>query len=162
MKKIIAVSYIGLSLLAWTLATCTPLMAYAEDAKPGAPAAPAPTAGGDFNNLSKQKIDKLFTIRGTSKVELKNLQKVSEQVGSTQEGSYSDVFAAIVKTISGAAVIMTFVGIVVAGILFVFAQGEESRITKARTILIYIIVGDLIIAASYMIIRGITLIKPLP
>lgn len=158
MKKIIALSYIGLSLLAWMLVASTPIVVYAAD---GAPAQLQPAAGGNFDDLSKQKIDKLFTIRGTSKVELNNLKKVSEQVGSTQEGGYADVFAAIVKTISGAAVIMTFVGIVVAGILFVFAQGEESRITKARTILIYIIVGDLIIAASYMIIRGITLIKPL-
>lgn len=142
MKKILTTLILGFILI-------VPNMALAQA---------APTTANPDTQV-KNEIDKLFTIQkvtGTG-----NLQQVSGQVTSNQEASYSDLFAGIIKILTGVAVIMTFVGITVAGGFFVFSEGEEGRITKARTIIIYVIVGDLIIAVSYAVVKGITLIKPL-
>lgn len=108
----------------------------------------------------KGKIDEIFKVQEVKGTE--RLQDLSKQVTSNKEATYSDFFASIIKILTGVAVVMTFVGICVAGGIFVFSEGEEGRVTKARTIIVYTIVGDLIIAASYAIVKGITLIKPLP
>lgn len=112
------------------------------------------------------KIDELFkieTVKDKDGVEFnKQLKNLSTQVGSKKEYSFADMFGSIIKIMSGLAVVMTFVGAIVAGVIFLFSQGEEAKTTKAKSIMIYIIVGDLIIAASYLIVSGITSIKPLP
>ncbi|MCX6734096.1 MAG: hypothetical protein NTX63_04805 [Candidatus Peregrinibacteria bacterium] len=107
----------------------------------------------------KSQIDKIFTIQKVQGTE--QLQNLSATVTSKKESTFSDIFASIINILTGVAVVMTFVGIVTAGGYFVFSEGEEGRITKARTIIIYTIVGDLIIAVSYAVVKGITLIKPL-
>lgn len=142
MKKILTILILGLILI-------MPTMALAQ-------AAPT-TVNSDTK--TKDEIDKLFTIQNVKGTE--NIKQVAGQVQSNKEATYSDLFAGIIKILTGVAVIMTFVGITVAGGFFVFSEGEEPRITKARTILIYVIVGDLIIAVSYAVVKGITLIKPL-
>lgn len=109
-------------------------------------------------------IDKIFKVENLQidgKDVNKNLKDLSKQVKSTQESSFADVFSGIIKILSGVAVVMTFVGAVVAGVILVFSDGEEDKQTKAKTIIIYIAIGDVIIAASYAIVRAITLIKPL-
>ncbi|MFA7277559.1 MAG: hypothetical protein WC101_01045 [Candidatus Gracilibacteria bacterium] len=113
---------------------------------------------------AEEGIDKIFKVQNIQidgKDVNKNLKDLSKQVKSTQEGSFADVFAGIIKILSGVAVVMTFVGTVVAGVILVFSDGEEDKQTKAKTIIIYIAIGDVIIAASYAIVRAITLIKPL-
>lgn len=107
----------------------------------------------------KSEIDKIFTIQDVKGVE--QLKNLSTTVSSNKESNFSDLFAGIINILTGVAVVMTFVGIVAAGGFFVFSEGEEGRITKGRTIIIYTIVGDLIIAISYAVVKGITLIKPL-
>ncbi len=109
-------------------------------------------------------IDQIFKVENIQidgKDVNKNLKDLSKQVKSTQEGSFADVFAGIIKILSGVAVVMTFVGTVVAGVILVFSDGEEDKQTKAKTIIIYIAIGDVIIAASYAIVRAITLIRPI-
>lgn len=129
-----------------------------------APTKPDPTIETDKDTTIKKEIDEIFKIQ-KFQVDGKDgnqaLQHLSSQVSSKQEYSFADVFASIIKILTGIAVVMTFVGAIVAGVMYIFSEGEESRTTKAKTIMIYIIIGDLIIAASYAIVRGITLIKPL-
>lgn len=113
---------------------------------------------------AEEGIDKIFKVQNIQidgKDVNKELKDLSKQVKSTQEGSFADVFAGIIKILSGVAVVMTFVGTVVAGVILVFSDGEEDKQTKAKTIIIYIAIGDVIIAASYAIVRAITLIKPI-
>ena len=117
------------------------------------------------NDAVKSSIDKIFKIEDIQvdgQPGNQPLKKLSHQVGSKQEATFAEVFAGIIKILSGLAVVMTFVGAIVAGVIFLFSEGEEARTTKAKTILIYVAIGDLIIAASYAIVRGITYIKPLP
>lgn len=118
-----------------------------------------PCAKGTDAEKATCKINQIFKLQDVKGTE--QLKNLTAAVSSKKESTFSDVFATVINILSGVAVVMTFVGIVVAGGLFVFSEGEEGRITKARTIIIYTIVGDLIIAASYAIVKGITLIKPL-
>lgn len=159
MKKILTTILLGFLL---TL----PSVALAQSA----PTAPAPAATtpatdpcaaetSDVNKAACRKINEIFKLQDVKGTE--QLKKLTTAVSSKKESSFSDIFATIINILTGVAVVMTFVGIVVAGGFFVFSEGEEGRITKARTIIMYVIVGDLIIAASYAIVKGITLIKPL-
>lgn len=146
-------------LLTITMVAPTVSMAYNGSAAVHGEVVPT---GADNQNTTNA-IDKIFKIEkdASGKTINKQLENLSKQVGSKQEFTFADVFASIIKILSGLAVVMTFVGAIVAGVLFVFSEGEESRTTKAKTILLYVAIGDLIIAASYAIVRGITLIKPL-
>lgn len=137
MKKILTALILGFILI-------TPTMALADATSDAA---------------VKSEIDKIFTIQKVQGTE--QLQNLSATVTSKKESTFSDIFAGIINILTGVAVVMTFVGIVTAGGYFVFSEGEEGRVTKARTIIIYTIVGDLIIAVSYAVVKGITLIKPL-
>lgn len=110
---------------------------------------------------TSKEINKIFKIEDIDKNETTALEKLAGQVKSNKEASFSDVFAGIINVLTGVAVVMTFVGAIVAGLFLLFSNGEEDRQTKAKTILIYIAIGDVIIAASYAIVRAITLIKPL-
>lgn len=151
-------------LLTITLAVIAiPFHAVAQGAKPD------PTIETDKDTTTKKQIDEIFKIqkftvddgKGNKEEGNQALKHLSSQVSSKQEYSFADVFASIIKILTGVAVVMTFVGAIVAGVIYMFSEGEESKTTKAKTIMIYIIIGDLIIAASYAIVRGITLIKPL-
>lgn len=140
-----------LAILALTLLFMTPTLSLAQNQQ-----APEPSK---VDKSFKQEINKLFEIKNFKGNE--NIKKVSERIKSEKESSYSDLFANVAKTLTGVAVIMTFVGITVSGVIYIFSEGEEGRVTKARSILLYVLLGDLIIAVSYAIIRAITLIKPL-
>lgn len=154
MKKLLVTFILGIFL-------ALPCVAMAQ----GTPPLAKPPISPD-QNVTNQ-IDTIFKIQTTTKdaagkdITTQNLQDLKSSVTSKKESTFSDIFSSIIKILTGFAVVMTFVGIVAAGGLFVFSEGEESRTTKARTIIIYTIVGDLIIAASYAIVKGITLIKPL-
>jgi|GEM_PF-3205346 peptidoglycan biosynthesis protein MviN/MurJ (putative lipid II flippase) len=113
------------------------------------------------NEINKIFEFKKFTDPKTGKEGNQNLESLRKNVTSNKEKTYSDFIADFIKILTGVAVVMTFVGLIVAGGFFVFSEGEEGRVTKARTIMIYVIIGDLIIAVSYAVIRSITLIKPL-
>ncbi len=108
---------------------------------------------------ASNEINKIFKIQEVKGTE--QLQNLTKNVKSQKESNFSDLFSGVINIMTGVAVVMTFVGIVTAGGMFVFSEGEDGRVTKAKTIIIYTIVGDLIIAASYAIVKGITLIKPL-
>lgn len=150
MKKILTIVLLGLILV-------TPTIALAQTPKPAKGS--CENAVSDKDKEICKEINAIFKVQNVKGTE--NLQRLSERVTSNKEATYSDFFASIIKILTGVAVVMTFVGICVAGGIFVFSEGEEGRVTKARTIIVYTIIGDLIIAASYAIVKGITLIKPL-
>lgn len=157
MKKILTTILLGFLLMlpGVVLAQAAP----AATAPAAAPADPCAAETSDANRAACRKINEIFKIQDVKGTE--QLKNLTAAVSSKKESSFSDVFATIINILTGVAVVMTFVGIVVSGGYFVFSEGEEGRITKARTIIIFVIVGDLIIAASYAIVKGITLIKPL-
>ena len=64
--------------------------------------------------------------------------------------------AVVIKTILSWAMLFTIIGIVVAAIFFLVSQGKEENITKAKDIIVYLIIGMVIMASAYGIITGIS------
>jgi len=52
--------------------------------------------------------------------------------------------------------VLTVIAIVVAAIYYVIARGNEEDINKSKNIILYLVIGMALIAASYGIIAGIT------
>ena len=52
--------------------------------------------------------------------------------------------------------VLTVIAIVVAAIYYIIGRGNDEDITKAKNIILYLIIGMAIIGASYGIIAGIT------
>ncbi len=80
----------------------------------------------------------------TSK-EISNLPSIGMEKG----------IATIIKTVLGWATIFTIIAIIVASIYFLTSQGKEESVTKAKDIIVYLIIGMIIMASAYGIISGI-------
>ncbi|MEK7545059.1 MAG: hypothetical protein AAB551_02915 [Patescibacteria group bacterium] len=107
-------------------------------------------------------IDLLFKRENlyTDKQQEKNKNLVKKLETSGKEKTFSDIFGGIAKLILGVATIGIFVGLVVAGVFLVVGQGEEGSITKVKSIVMYLLIGVVILAASYAIVTGISRINP--
>jgi hypothetical protein len=64
--------------------------------------------------------------------------------------------ATTIKTILGWTMIITIVAIVVAGIFYMIAEGDEEKTGKAKKILVSLAIGMAIISAAYGVINGLT------
>jgi len=131
MKKLIAFLIIGLVLAAWT----APAISYAQ----------TPTKGMElFEIIKDDKLkDKVSNV--------KNLPDVGE--------NYPQFYASLTRILLGAATILVVVGFVVAGVMYVSAQGDDETLKKAKNIALYTILGVLIIAVAYGITIGIARLK---
>lgn len=137
---------------------------YAQPAAPSTPAAPATSAPSSSPSLDQSyatDINKYFKVVQNGDIKNENVANIASQVSSKKEASFSDLFASIAKILTGAAVLLTFIGFFVAGTMLVFAAAHEQIMDKAKTIILYVVVGDVIIAASYAIVKGITMLQPL-
>ncbi|MFC1615851.1 hypothetical protein ACFL21_01810 [Patescibacteria group bacterium] len=76
-------------------------------------------------------------------------------VGNLPEVTAEGAVTAVIKTILGWTMLLALVAIVVAGIYYLKSEGEEEEIAKAKRILVYLIVGMLVMAASYGIVSGV-------
>jgi hypothetical protein len=70
--------------------------------------------------------------------------------------SLEETLATIIKVILAMAGSLTIIALVVTGIFYLTARGEEEEITKAKNILKYLVIGMAIIAAAYGIVAGIS------
>jgi hypothetical protein len=68
-------------------------------------------------------------------------------------------FKTAIKTILSAAMLLTIIAIVVTGIYYITSRGKEEEITKAKSIIVYLIIGLLIMAAAYGIVAGVAQFK---
>jgi len=85
----------------------------------------------------------------TETVEVANLPEISE----------TDLVTSIIKTILGAGTILTVIAVVIAGLYYLLAKGEEEQITKAKDILVYLVIGMVVMASAYGIISGLAQIE---
>ena len=85
----------------------------------------------------------------TETVEVANLPEISE----------TDLITSIIKTILGAGTILTVIAVVIAGLYYLLAKGEEEQITKAKDILVYLVIGMVVMASAYGIISGLAQIE---
>jgi flagellar biosynthesis protein FlhB len=69
-----------------------------------------------------------------------------------EAGSLVDLIRAVIRIVMRIAVIVAVVAIIWAGFLFVTAQGSEDKITKAKSIFLWTIVGVGIIVGANIIV----------
>lgn len=62
----------------------------------------------------------------------------------------------VIKTVLRWSFYLTIVSLVVASIYYIMSMGKEEDITKARNIILYLVIGMAIIAAAYGIISGVS------
>ncbi len=67
----------------------------------------------------------------------------------------SALITSVIKTILQLGMSLTIIAIVVAGFYYITGRGEEDKMTKAKDILVYLVVGLIIMASAYAIITGI-------
>lgn len=101
-----------------------------------------PTPGEKYDGAEDDGTDAKFYSELSA---VENLPQVDESI----------VITTVIKTILGAASLLTIIAIVVAGIYFLIARGEEEKATKAKGILTNLIIGMVIIAAAYAVISGV-------
>lgn len=76
---------------------------------------------------------------------VENLPRVSD----------SALITTAIKTVLGAASLLTIIAVCMAGIYYLIARGDDEKITKAKNILTYLIIGMVVISAAYAIVSGI-------
>jgi Na+-translocating ferredoxin:NAD+ oxidoreductase RnfG subunit len=86
-----------------------------------------------------------------------NIKKYEElgTVADLPEVTDTALMTTIIKTILGWAMLLTIAGIVVASVYYLTSRGKEEDVTKAKDILLYLVVGMAIMAAAYGIVSGI-------
>ena len=115
---------------------------------------PAIAAAQSGETKTLNEIFKIQELPNTNKNFLKELPKAKDEV------TYTDLYSSLAKIFLGVATLLTFVGLIVAGVMLVAGGSDEGTVTKARQIIMYIAIGILIMAAAYAIVTGITRLKP--
>ncbi|MBD3361045.1 hypothetical protein GF366_04580 [Candidatus Peregrinibacteria bacterium] len=102
-----------------------------------------------------ESIEELLPRPGEYGEELRKQYPETGTVGDLPEVGTEEVFAESIKTILEWAMLFTIAAIVVAAIYYLKSQGKEEDIAKAKSIILYLVVGMAIMAAAYGIIAGI-------
>jgi hypothetical protein len=88
------------------------------------------TVSGSFNSDSYQNVSKLPNVT------------LEQAVGNA------------IKTVLKVTMYLTIIAIVVAALYYIISQGKEEDLTKARNIILYLVIGMAIISAAYAITFG--------
>lgn len=102
-----------------------------------------------------KKCVELVPRPGEGKTETNNNKEIV-LVGKLPEVTLESAFTSIIKTILTWTTIFIITALVAAGVYYLRSRGQEEDITKAKTIIIYIIIGVAIMAAAYGVITGIS------
>lgn len=78
-------------------------------------------------------------------------QDVAEGIGL--EGGLVDMIANIVKVGLGLVGAVALAVIVYGGFLYVSAAGDETQIKKAKTVIIYTVIGIIVIGVAYALVE---------
>lgn len=91
----------------------------------------------------------VLTQRPSSKPDAKNIQNLPNV---TIESGMS----LAIKTILRSAMLLTIIAIVVSAIYYITSRGKEEDVTKAKDIILYLVIGMAVMAAAYGIVAGLT------
>jgi len=91
-----------------------------------------------------------------SSVVITNKYKELDAVGNLPEIGIEGAMTTVIKTILGWAMIITVVALVIMGIYYLISMGNEEDISKAKDIILYLIIGMAIMAAAYGVVAGIS------
>lgn len=102
------------------------------------------------------RIDVLTGRPGEDSLNIINKYPETKAISNLPELTLEAGISDVIKTILGWSMIITIVAIVVASIYYMISRGKDEDITKAKDILIYLIIGMAIMAASYGIVAGVS------
>ena len=80
-------------------------------------------------------------------------------VKSLPKGNFEDVLASVIKTVLGIVGSLAFISFTYAGIMFITAQGDETKLSKAKKLIFWSFLALAIIATSYAIVLGVSQLK---
>lgn len=80
----------------------------------------------------------------------------TQTLANLPDVTVEQAIATTIKTILGWTMIITIIGIVVAGIFYMIAEGDEEKTGKAKKIIVSLAIGMAIISAAYGVINGLT------
>ena len=70
--------------------------------------------------------------------------------------SLAEFLSVGIRTILAWSMLLTIVALVVSGIFFLTAESKDEQIAKAKTIIVYLLIGLIIMASAYAIIVGLS------
>jgi hypothetical protein len=76
-------------------------------------------------------------------------------VGDLPEVTAEAIISTLVRTILGWSMIIALTAIVIAGVYYLQSRGKEEDISKAKSIIIFLLIGLAIMAAAYGFVTGI-------
>lgn len=115
------------------------------------------TAPGEkcINGYCANPIDIMLERPGEYGDEILKSPAETEAVAGLPDISLESGFKTAMKTILGASMILTIIAIVIAAAYYILSQGDEEDISKAKNIILYLVIGMVIMAAAYGIITGV-------
>lgn len=147
MKKLLAI--IGLTLVLGTQLLTT--VVFAAGDTPATEPAQATDPKSPTENLLPTFEDKAIPI------------ELSEGIGeelitysNLTDASWTQIVTSVIKTILFVAGALVMIGLLVVGAMFMTGASNEENITKARKILIYLVIGIILISVSYALVSGIS------
>lgn len=80
----------------------------------------------------------------------------AKQLAKLPEVSLEGGMTLAIKAMLRSAMYLTIIAIVVAAMYYIISRGKDEDMTKAKDIILYLVIGMAIIAAAYGIVAGIT------
>lgn len=105
------------------------------------------------------KCTELVPRLGEGASEFSPIYEETGVVGKLPEVTLESAFSSAIKTILTLTTALIITALVITGVYYLKSRGQEEDITKAKTILIYIIMGVAFMAAAYGVITGISQFK---
>ncbi len=82
-----------------------------------------------------------------------------EAVETLPDITAEEALATGIKTILFWSMLLTLIAIIIAAIYYLISRGKEEDLTKAKNIILYLIIGIAIMAAAYGVVSGIAQFK---
>ena len=111
----------------------------------------------EFNEAEQKAVEAINAVNQYLILPVQPGAKGIEKEGTVPKGDIMDDFIPqVIRLLMRFASLAVLVALVVSGALFVTAYGNEERITKAKNILYYTIIGFVFIALAFAFIKAVT------
>jgi|GEM_PF-4591496 len=151
MKKILTAItlalIIGLQLTVGIALAKDPAPATEEQQQPAQPTQP------------KSPADKLLPQFDVIPIEQQGIGDEITNYANLTNASWTQIVASVIKTMLFVAGSLVLIGLLIVGAMFMTGASNEENITKARKILIYLVIGIILISVSYAVVSGISQFK---
>ena len=110
------------------------------------------------------KVDDIFSKAGEGVYKSLNEYSLGtargiDAVNVLPKSNPSDIINTAVRTVLSFSMILTLIALIAAAIYYLISNGDEAKTSKAKHIILYLLIGMAIIAGSLGIVTGITQFK---